>query len=399
MKILVLNGSPKREKSDTMHITRAFLEGMQEAAPQVIRTIDVIDRHIEYCTGCFACKMNGGTCMHHDDMQDILHTILESDLLLFSFPLYCYGMPAPLKTVLDRTMPLSSMAMQKVGDRYAHLGQVDFSHLRYLMICGCGFPNSRHNFEPAVAQFKLCFPENHTILTIPESPMFSAPEAAAVTEPRLALVRQAGKQYALAGSIDEALLSQIGSPMIPEEQYAAIVNGLGSTQSVDLPEMRNTNRNTPDATKDTGEYHYLSIRECPELLTSAAAWFHEKWGVPREAYAACMTAYLNRETEYGWYLCLNRNHIVGGLGVIENDFHDRKDLTPNVCAVYTEEAFRGHGVAGHLLGLVVQDMRAKGIMPLYLVTDHTGFYERYGWEFLCTAKDDGGNETRVYICR
>ena len=399
MKILVLNGSPKREKSDTMHITRAFLEGMQEAAPQVIHTIDVIDRHIEYCTGCFACKMNGGTCMHQDDMQDILHTILESDLLLFSFPLYCYGMPAPLKTLLDRTMPLSSMAMQKVGDRYAHVGQVDFSHLRYLMICGCGFPNSKHNFEPAVAQFKLCFPENHTILTIPESPMFSASEAAAVTEPRLALVRQAGKQYALAGSIDEALLSQIGSPMIPEEQYAAIVNGLGSTQSVDLPEMRNTNRNTPDATKNTGEYHYLSLRECPELLTSAAAWFHEKWGVPREAYTACMTAYLNRETEYGWYLCLNGKHIVGGLGVIENDFHDRKDLTPNVCAVYTEEAFRGHGVAGHLLGLVVQDMRAKGIMPLYLVTDHTGFYERYGWEFLCTAKDDSGNASRVYIYR
>ena len=225
MKILILNGSPKREKSDTMHITRAFLEGMQEAAHQEIHVIDVIDRHIEYCTGCFACKTNGGTCIHDDDMRAILDEILESDLLLFSFPLYCYGMPAPLKALLDRTMPLSSLAMKKVGERYEHVGQADFSRLHYMMICGCGFPNSKHNFEPAIAQFKLCFPGNHTILTIPESPMFNVPEAAIVTEPRLALVRQAGKQYAQTGRINEALLAEIGSPMIPEEQYAAIVNG------------------------------------------------------------------------------------------------------------------------------------------------------------------------------
>ena len=225
MKIFVLNGSPKREHSDTMRITRAFLDGMNETEPQAVHTIHVIDKHIEYCTGCFSCMRNGGTCVHDDDMREILAEILASDLLIWSFPLYCYGMPAPLKALLDRTLPLSSMAMQKVGDRYEHVGQADFSHLRYLMICGCGFPNSRHNFEAAVAQFRLCFPSNHTIISVPESPMFNAPEAAIVTEPRLALVKQAGKQYAETGEIDAALLAEIGSPMIPEEQYAAIVNG------------------------------------------------------------------------------------------------------------------------------------------------------------------------------
>ena len=224
MKILVFNGSPKRGKSDTMHITRAFLEGMKQAGRQDVHIIDVVDRHIEYCTGCFACKRNGGMCIHDDDMCRILEEILESDLLLFSFPLYCYGMPAPLKALLDRTMPLSSMAMQKAGDRYAHVGQADFSHLRYLMICGCGFPNSQHNFEPAVMQFKLCFPCDHTIITVPESPMFNAPEADVVTKPRLELVRKAGEQYARTGKIEVSLLEEIGSPMIPEEQYAAIVN-------------------------------------------------------------------------------------------------------------------------------------------------------------------------------
>jgi hypothetical protein len=55
--------------------------------------------------------------------------------------------------------------------------------------------------------------------------MFNAPEAKIVTEPRLELVRQAGKQFAETGEINAALLTEIGSPMIPEEQYAAIVNG------------------------------------------------------------------------------------------------------------------------------------------------------------------------------
>ena len=224
MKILVLNGSPKREKSDTMHMTRAFLDGMKEAAPQEIHIIHAVDRHIEYCTGCFACMHNGGTCIHDDDMRPILEEILESDLLILSFPLYCYGMPAPLKAIIDRVLPLSSMAMQKVGDRYEHVGQADFSRLRYLMICGCGFPNSRHNFEPAAAQFRLLFPQNHTILTVPESPMFNAPEAAVVTVPRLERIRQAGRQYAETGAIEASLMEEITSPMIPEEQYAAIVN-------------------------------------------------------------------------------------------------------------------------------------------------------------------------------
>ena len=55
--------------------------------------------------------------------------------------------------------------------------------------------------------------------------MFSAPEAAVVTEPRLALVRRAGEQFARRREIAPELIAEIGSPMIPEEQYAAIVSG------------------------------------------------------------------------------------------------------------------------------------------------------------------------------
>ncbi len=133
-------------------------------------------------------------------------------------------------------------------------------------------------------------------------------------------------------------------------------------------------------------------------MNEAADWFHCKWGVPTEAYLECMEGYLGGKTENGWYLCLDGDKIVGGLGVIDNDFHDRKDLAPNVCAVYTEEDYRCKGIAGSLLDLAVEDMRSKGVSPLYLVTDHIDFYERYGWEFFCHAQGDGEDHlTRLYI--
>lgn len=148
------------------------------------------------------------------------------------------------------------------------------------------------------------------------------------------------------------------------------------------------------------ELTYITLREQPALMDTAAAWFNSKWGVPKEAYLDCMQAYLSGETELGWYLCLDGEKIVGGMGVIENDFHDRKDLSPNVCAVYTEDSHRKMGIAGELLNMVVEDLKSKDISPVYLVTDHIGFYERYGWEFYCMAQGDGQPEmTRLYIHR
>lgn len=147
-------------------------------------------------------------------------------------------------------------------------------------------------------------------------------------------------------------------------------------------------------------YRYANLEEIPSIKDAAAEWFHSKWGVPKEAYLECMEAFLNGETDYGWYLCLDDNRIIAGLGVIENDFHDRKDLTPNVCAVYTEEEYRCQGIAGQLLNMAVEDCRQKGISPVYLVTDHTNYYERYGWEFLCMVQgDDEPEMTRMYIHR
>lgn len=225
MKILVLNGSPKRDKSDTMQITRAFLDGMNTVEKHDVKIIHVIEKDVKYCLGCFSCMNGSGKCVQNDDMKEILDEIVDADLLLLSFPLYCYSFPAPLKTVLDRLLPLSSMRMERAGDRYHHSTRKDLSHLHFVMICGCGFPNGKNNFEPSVAQFSLMFSGENTVITVPESPMFNSDEALPVTAPRLALIKEAGKQYSECGFVSETLLTEISSPMIPEETYAKIING------------------------------------------------------------------------------------------------------------------------------------------------------------------------------
>lgn len=149
------------------------------------------------------------------------------------------------------------------------------------------------------------------------------------------------------------------------------------------------------------QYKLVRLTDEPEMMEQAALWFHQKWGIPLEAYQESMTQCLQCGGPVPqWYMAMDGERIVGGMGVIENDFHERHDLAPNVCAVYTEEDMRGQGIARALLDFISSDMKAQGIDTLYLVTSHTSLYERYGWEYYCPVMCDGEEEpSRMYIHR
>ena len=142
----------------------------------------------------------------------------------------------------------------------------------------------------------------------------------------------------------------------------------------------------------------ILIAEQPHRLEQAASWFHQKWGIPLEAYTESMRqSLMGGAAVPQWLIAVQGERIVGGLGVIQNDFHDRPDLAPNVCAVYVEPDCRGQGLAGRLLERICAEMAGRGIPTLYLLTDHIGFYERYGWEFYCMARGEGEERlSRMY---
>ena len=101
-------------------------------------------------------------------------------------------------------------------------------------------------------------------------------------------------------------------------------------------------------------YTIIDLNQQPHLIPSAAQWFSQKWQIPAEAYQASMQEMLTSENHVPhWWVCLNKQQdIVAGVGVIDNDFHNRADLTPNLCALYVEPTFRHQGLAGILLTTV-----------------------------------------------
>ena len=142
----------------------------------------------------------------------------------------------------------------------------------------------------------------------------------------------------------------------------------------------------------------IPVRDWLEAKEEIALWFHERWHIPLEAYMESINDCIGNETGVPqWYVVVREGKIIAGCGVIENDFHERKDLAPNVCAVYVDEKYRNQGIAGFMLQYACDDMSAMGVDTLYLLTDHTGFYERYGWKFLSMVRGNDGKLSRMYV--
>ena len=225
MKILVLNGSPKK-KSDTFRMTDAFLKGLNQTGEHEIDVINVIDRKVAPCQGCFGCWQKGdGHCVIDDDQNRILDLYTAADIIIWSFPLYVYGMPSHLKAVLDRTIPLVRMKMQQDADgAVRHEALVDFSKKHTLVISGCGFPEWEGNFDGLRLQCVQAF-RGSQIVCVPETPMLNVPQAAVVADPLLARFEKAGEEYAQNHSLSPETIAAIEIPMIPKEMYIRIVNG------------------------------------------------------------------------------------------------------------------------------------------------------------------------------
>jgi tRNA (cmo5U34)-methyltransferase len=146
------------------------------------------------------------------------------------------------------------------------------------------------------------------------------------------------------------------------------------------------------------QYEIISIRYRPEYSERAIDWFASKWGIDRAEYEKSFDDCISKnESLPQWYLAIGENNeIIGGCGLILNDFVDRTDLFPYLCALYVEEKARGHALGSKLLEYARTDAGRLGFDKLYLCTDHTSYYERYGWTHIGTGRHVWGETSRIY---
>ncbi|MGX4599503.1 GNAT family N-acetyltransferase [Faecalimicrobium sp. JNUCC 81] len=143
----------------------------------------------------------------------------------------------------------------------------------------------------------------------------------------------------------------------------------------------------------------ISIKKQPEYASIAIKYFQEKWAnedtlkVYEDCINNCITA---QGSLPQWYLLYSNDEIIGGAGLITNDFISRMDLYPWMCALYIEEKYRGNSYGKLLLNEAKKDAIDAGFNKLYLCTDHIGYYERYDFDHIGMGYHPWGDESRIY---
>jgi multimeric flavodoxin WrbA len=104
-KILVLEGSPRQ--GNTALVTDWVLEGLGSRGIEVQR-VRVCELNILGCQECFGWleKRRTAGCQQDDDMLELYDLMVDSDLIIWTSPIFCWGVTSQLKAVIDRCFAL-----------------------------------------------------------------------------------------------------------------------------------------------------------------------------------------------------------------------------------------------------------------------------------------------------
>lgn len=229
MKILLINGSPKGKRSNSLKLAYSFIEGFKNGCTNDEESLSIDELHvtsmnIAACKGCFACwQKTPGICCIKDDMQTVIEKLIDADLILWSFPLYYFNVPAILKNLIDRQLPMSLPFMSSKQDGYGsgiHDSRYDMEGKRHVLISTCGFYSAVGNYDSVLRMFDHFLGKgNYTTIFCGQGELFRVKELSARTDEYLSTVKCAGSEYAMTGTISEKTDTILHTLLYPRDVF------------------------------------------------------------------------------------------------------------------------------------------------------------------------------------
>jgi multimeric flavodoxin WrbA len=228
MKILAVNASPKMDKGNTALLLTPFLEGAADAGAD-IEILYTQKLHINPCRGDVACWIKTpGKCNQKDDMPQVLEKLRAADVWVLATPVYVDGMTGPLKTLLDRLIPLGQPFIELQDGHCRHPGRDNVTSGPLVLVSNCGFWEL-DNFDPLLIHVRaicknlgrhfagaLLRPHGHVLQFMKDNhmPVNDIFDAA----------RQAGRHIITDQKINPDTLSTISRPLVPRETFIQPAN-------------------------------------------------------------------------------------------------------------------------------------------------------------------------------
>ena len=229
MKILLINGSPKGKRSNSLKLAYSFIEGFKNGCTDDEESISIDELHvasmnIAACKGCFACwQKTPGICCIKDDMQKVIGKLIDADLILWSFPLYYFNVPGILKNLIDRQLPMSLPFMSSKQNGYgsgSHDSRYDMEGKRHVLISTCGFYSAVGNYDSVLRMFDHFLGKgNYTTIFCGQGELFRVKELSARTDEYLSTVKCAGSEYAMTGTISEETEAILHTLLYPRDVF------------------------------------------------------------------------------------------------------------------------------------------------------------------------------------
>lgn len=233
MKVLLLNGSKRGERSSSLKVARAFVNGIKKSLGEdvTVTEVDLGKKKIAHCLGCLSCwKVTKGECVIHDDMDEIRRLVLENDVIIQSFPLYFFEMSSLMKAFVDRMISFVSEYRAVNGDentgRFLHeMRYPELMQKKLVLVSACGYEETVDCYDVIKLRYdKICGPDKYTFIKAPQGGMIAEKTLENKVARWLLKFEDAGAEFAETGKVSKETMEKLEVPLLGHNTFSMLIN-------------------------------------------------------------------------------------------------------------------------------------------------------------------------------